>query len=142
MNKSKIPYVLLLCTILILGLSVSAQETDKPKLISYHGESENWAGTFTIEFTEAGITKLGNIKYKGEDVDSIGYVSCTYETIAGTSSITSQLAGLSKMGSPIGEKGTLSSRGAGGNINLYSKIEVVKVTVEWSGKTESFNLYK
>lgn len=142
MKKFYSTFVLLLCSLLILGLSVSGQDLKSSKVIGYHGESENWLGAFTIEFSKGGITKLGNIEYIGEDVGSVGQVSYTYETIAGTLSGTSLLAGIDSPASPIGEKGTLSSKSVGGNRNLYSKIEVVKVTVKWDGKTESFNLYK
>ncbi|MGE7921493.1 hypothetical protein ACQKM9_21560 [Viridibacillus sp. NPDC093762] len=97
-------------------------------------------GDFTIDISKEGVTKIGNIKYKGEDVDSVGQASCTYDTIFGGQSIKSQLAG---MDSPIEERGTLLSKAVvGNNNNVYSKVKFIKVTVKWDGKTESFNLYK
>lgn len=146
MKKIYTTFVLFLCFLLILGLSVSAQESEKSKVISYHGESEHWLGDFTIEFKGETITKLGKIKYKGEDIDSVGLVLVTFDTITGKSTSSGSLAGLSTIDSPIGEKGTRTSRGIiGSNDQVndsYSKLEVVKVSVEWSEKTESFNLYK
>lgn len=124
MKKCYATFVLLLCFLLILGLSVSAQEIKSSKVISYHGESKNWLGDFTIEISQGGITKLGIIKYKGDDVDSVGQVSCTYVTIFGTLSSKSLLAGMDSPDSPIGEKGTLSSKSVVGSSNSYSKIEV------------------
>ncbi|MCM3358071.1 hypothetical protein [Psychrobacillus sp. MER TA 171] len=141
MKKSNSLFVLFLFFLLFSSLSVSAQETNSSKIM-YQGESENWKGDFTIEISEGAITKLGKIKYKGKDVDSVGQVSCTYETIAGTTSTKALLAGLDSIDSPIGEKGTLSSKSVIGNSNLYSKIDVIQVTVNWDGKTESFDLYK
>ncbi|WP_274309967.1 hypothetical protein [Solibacillus daqui] len=117
-------FMLLLCSLLILGLSVSAQETDKPKVISFHGESENWLGAFTVEFTGERITELGYIKYKGEDVNSVGLVEVTYETNSGGLSSISYLAGLDSIDSPIGEKGTSTTKGAVGNNNQYSKTKL------------------
>ncbi|MFJ5770087.1 hypothetical protein [Psychrobacillus sp. NPDC093180] len=135
-----------LCFLLVLGLSVSAQEIKSPKVLTYHGESENWVGDYTLEISEGAITKLGSLKFKGEDVDSVGWISCTYEAGTGRTTIKSLLAGVHPTDSPIGEKGTLSSKtvvgGSKEGNNLYSKVKVVKVTVEWDGKTESFNLYK
>ncbi|MGE7921489.1 hypothetical protein ACQKM9_21540 [Viridibacillus sp. NPDC093762] len=130
-----------------MGLPVSAQELKPTKVVSFNGESfngesENWVASFSTDLLEGGITTEGNLKYKGKDVDSVGQVSCTYETSAGGLAMFSLLAGTSSNGSPVGEKGTLSTKGLGGNINIYSKIEVVKVTVKWDGKTELFNLYK
>ncbi|KAA0955476.1 hypothetical protein FQ087_12755 [Sporosarcina sp. ANT_H38] len=111
-------------------------------MLTYHGENENWVGDFTIGISEEGITRLGNLKYKGEDVDSVGQVSVTFETIFSKSSSKSLLAGLDSPDSPIGEKGTVSIKSLSGNGNPWSKVEVVKVNAEWDGKTESFNLYK
>ncbi|MGE7625426.1 hypothetical protein ACQKMD_21235 [Viridibacillus sp. NPDC096237] len=141
MKKFNATFFLLLCSILIMGLPVSAQELKPTNVVSFHGESENWVASFSTDLLEGGITTEGNLKYKGKDVDSVGQVSCTYETSAGGLAMFSLLAGTS-IGSPVGEKGTLSTKGLGGNVNLYSKIEVVKVTVKWDGKTELFNLYK
>lgn len=142
MKRNYATFALFLCTLLILGLSVAAQKSDTPKVISYHGESENWLGAFTAEFTGKRITELGYIKYKGKDVNSVGLVEVTYETNSGGLSSISYLAGLDSIDSPIGEKGTQTSSGAVGNNNQYSKTKIIKVTVEWSGKTETFNLYK
>lgn len=130
-----------LCFLLFLGFTVSAQEIKSFKALTYHGESENWSGAFTAEVLNGVVTQEGVLKYKGQDVDSIGQVSCSYETTAGRLSSTSLLAG-SGTDSPIGEKGTQKSTGMGGNIKLFSKVEMVKVTVKWDGKVESFNLYK
>ncbi|MCK1999644.1 hypothetical protein MPH47_20870 [Psychrobacillus psychrodurans] len=49
MKKIYATLVLLLCSLLVLGLSVSAQEIKSPKVLTYHGESENWLGDFTLE---------------------------------------------------------------------------------------------
>ncbi|MEG0260981.1 MAG: hypothetical protein RR595_11495 [Lysinibacillus sp.] len=141
MKKNNAIFVLLLYLLLILGLSVSAQETKSSKVISYHGESENWLGSFTIEYTKEEVMEQGKIKYKPEDVGSVGQVTCIFETITGKTTSISQLAGIS-IDSPIGEKGTLSSKSVAGNINFNSKMDVVNVTVKWDGKTESFTLYK
>lgn len=130
-----------LCFLLILGFTVSAQEIKSSKALTYHGESENWSGAFTTEVLNGVVIQEGILKYKGQDIDSTGQVSCSYETTAGGLSSTSRLAG-SGTDSPIGEKGTQKSTGKGGNINLFSKVEMVKVTVKWDGKVESFNLYK
>ena len=146
MKKIYATLVLLLCSLLVLGLSVSAQEIKSPKVLTYNGESENWVGDFTLEISEGAITKLGNIKYKGEDVGSVGWVSCTYEAGTGSQTSKSLLAGVHPLDSPKGEKGTQSSKSVAGSSNersnLYSKVKVVKVTIEWDGKTESINLYK
>ena len=132
----------ILCFLLFLGLSVSAQEIKSSKVLTYHGEGENWVGDFTIGISEEEITRQGNLKYKGEDVDSVGQVSVTFETTFSKSSSKSLLAGLDSPDSPIGKKGTVSTLGKSGNTNPWSKVEVVKVNVEWDGKTESFSLYE
>jgi len=146
MKKIYATLVLLLFSLLVLGISVSAQEIKSPKVLTYHGESENWVGDFTLEISEGAITKLGNIKYKGEDVGSVGWVSCTYEAGTGSQTSKSLLAGVHPLDSPKGEKGTQSSQTVAGSSNersnLYSKVKVVKVTIEWDGKTESINLNK
>lgn len=132
----------ILCFLLILGLPVSAEEIKSSKVLTYHGEGENWVGDFTIGISEEEISRLGNLKYKGEDADSVGQVSVTFETTFSKSSSKSLLAGLDSPDSPIGEKGTVSTKSLSGNGNPWSKVEVVKVNVEWDGKTQSFNLYK
>lgn len=148
MKKFYATLVLLLCSllVLVLALSVSAQELKSTKVLTYHGESENWVGDFTLEISKGAITKLGNIKYQGEDVGSVGWVSCTFQTGIGTTISKSLLAGVHPLNSPIGEKGTLTSYSVAGSsnerISTYSKVKIVKVTVEWDEKTESFNLYK
>lgn len=146
MKRNSAVFILLFCFSLILSLSVSAQELEKSKVIYYHGESENWLGDFTTEFKGETITKLGKVKYKGTDVDSVGFVLVTFDTITGKSTSSGSLAGLSTIDSPIGEKGTRTSRGViGSNAKVndsYSKLEVVKVTVEWGENKETFNLYK
>ncbi|MGN7410918.1 hypothetical protein [Sporosarcina sp. SAFN-010] len=134
--------LLALCFLLILGFTVSAQEIKSSKVLTYHGESENWSGAFTTEVLNGVVIQEGILKYKGQDIDSTGPVSCSFETTAGGLSSTSRLAGSSGTNSPIGEKGTHKSTGKGGNINLFSKVEIVKVTVKWDGKVESFILYK
>ncbi|MEK3977519.1 hypothetical protein MKY37_00345 [Psychrobacillus sp. FSL K6-2836] len=146
MKKFYATLVLLLCSLLVLALSVPAQEIKSPKVLTYHGESENWVGDFTLEISKGAITRLGKIKYQGEDVVSVGWVSCTFETGIGTSISKSLLAGVHPLNSPKGEKGTLTSYSVAGSsnerISTYSKVKIVKVTVEWDEKTESFNLYK
>ncbi len=109
--------------------------------MSFQGEGENWSGTFTAEIPDGEITQAGKLKYKGQDLDSLGRVICTFETAAGKIVAESLLAGTST-DAPIGEKGTIESIGMGGNKSLMSKTEVVKVTVKWDGKSESFNLHK
>ena len=143
----KLYTIFVLCFLLILGLSVSAQEIKSAKgegekksseVLTYHGEGENWVGDFTIGITEEEITKQGNLKYKGEDVDSVGQVSVTFHTIFSESSSKSLLAGLDSPDSPIGEKGTVSTLGKSANTNLWSKVGAVRVDVEWDGKAELF----
>ena len=146
MKKFFATLVLLLCFLLVLALSVPAQEIKSPKVLTYHGESENWVGDFTLEISKGAITRLGKIKYQGEDVVSVGWVSCTFQTGIGTTISKSLLAGVHPLDSPKGEKGTQSSQTVAGSSNersnLYSKVKVVKVTIEWDGKTESINLNK
>ncbi|MEK4485698.1 hypothetical protein MHH81_08845 [Psychrobacillus sp. FSL H8-0484] len=141
MKKFYATFVLLLCS-LILGLSVSAQELKSSEVLTYHGEDENWVGKFTIGISEEGVTRQGYLKYKGEDVVSVGQVSVTFETIFSKSSSKSLLAGLDSPDSPIGEKGTVSTLGKSGNAHPWSKVEAVRVYVEWDGKAEMFFLYK
>ena len=109
--------------------------------MSFQGEGENWSGTFTTEIPDGEITQAGKLKYKGQDLNSLGRVLCIFETAAGKIVAESLLAGTS-IDAPIGEKGTIESIGMGGNKSLMSKTEVVKVTVKWDGKSESFNLHK
>ena len=112
-------------------------------MFTYHGESENWLGDFTIETSEEGTTTLGYLKYKGEDIDLVGQVSSKYETVYGELSSKSLLAGVNSPYAPIGEKGTSSAKGMSGrDSNSYSKVEVVKVIVKCDEKTEAFELYK
>lgn len=139
----KLYTIFVLCFLLIFNLTVSAQEKSSSKVFTYHAESENWVGNFTIETSEEGTTTIGYLKYKGEDIDSVGQVSSKYETVYGELSSKSLLAGVDSPYAPIGEKGTSSAKGISGrDSNSYSKVEVVEVTVKWDGKTESFILYK
>ena len=133
---------LLLFASLIFGLSVSANEFTAAKTTSFQGESEHWSGTFTAEIPDGEIALAGKLKYKGQDLDSLGQVLCTFETAAGKIVTESLLAGSTSINAPIGEKGTIESIGIGGNKSLMSKTEVVKVTVKWDGKSESFDLRK
>lgn len=132
-----------LCFLLIFNFPVSAEEIEPSTVLTYHGESENWVGDFTIEISEDRITRLGEIKYKGEDLDSVGQVTYMFKTAFGKTTSKSLLAGLDSPYSPIGEKGTASTKVISGHgSNSYSKIEVVRLSVKWDGGTESFNLYK
>ncbi|WP_093061118.1 hypothetical protein [Psychrobacillus sp. OK028] len=61
-------------------------------------------GDLTIDITNRGITRLGKIKYKGEDGGSVGQVICTFEVGTGRLTSKSLLADVHPLDSPIGEK--------------------------------------
>ncbi|MCP1357236.1 hypothetical protein [Aneurinibacillus migulanus] len=109
----KISGILCLFLFFIMGLSVYAAEQDK-EISIYKGESDHWSGVFSSETSEGDVTKIGKLKYKGKDLDSVGEVTCIFEAGTVKMKTVSHLDEISVPGSKL-EKGTIRAKATFGN---------------------------
>ncbi|MBH9968976.1 hypothetical protein [[Bacillus] enclensis] len=102
------------------------------KDVSFSGESDSWEAELKITQNSDTFKKEHFVlKYKGEDIDSVGDVAYEVDSISG---------GFGREGEPLGENGSISqSRESRADANIPEDAEI-EVTVEWNGDTETFTL--
>ncbi|WP_342549331.1 hypothetical protein NST69_11270 [Paenibacillus sp. FSL P2-0089] len=139
----KIVRALLLPAILILLLTSCNTETTHFNY-TFKGEGDTWSGVYKQEASQKLITKKDKVtsesskqytfdlKYKGEqsDLEKIKQMKYTYKGkgSGGSQNIEAPvLAGMLKMG-------------GSGTGTIEKEDSVIKVTVEWDGKSEEFEL--
>ena len=105
----------------------------------YKGESENWEGTFTMEYYENWFKdeegtkydsyneKYPMIKYKGSDLDEVGTIDFEYKTINGGGEST---------GLTIDKDGYVKAGGSSGNGTILSEDTEITFIIKWNGKEE------
>jgi hypothetical protein len=103
------------------------------KDVTFSGESDNWE--VDLKITQNSDTFENQdfvLKYKGEDVDSVGEVTYDVDSIG---------SGFGREGESLEENGSIrdsrESRATNAEIPEDAKVEV---TVEWNGNTETFTL--
>lgn len=139
----KIVRALLLPAILLLLLTSCNTETTHFNY-TFKGEGEIWSGVYKQEASQKLITKKDKVtsesskqytfhlKYKGEqsDLEAIKQMKYTYKGkgSGGSQNIEAPVhAGMLKMG-------------GSGTGTIEKEDSVIKVTVEWDGKSEEFEL--
>ncbi|ASN05407.1 hypothetical protein [Virgibacillus necropolis] len=103
----------------------------KTKTIIFSGESKNWSAKLKITQTDDMQEEEFQLRYKGEDVNSVGEFDYEIDSV-GSSSRTNAI---------LNEDGSLMDNGSmcSGCAFTTEETEVV-VTVEWNDKKEIFTL--
>lgn len=115
------------------------KDLNQGKEVIFKGESEHWQGTFTLKYYQNWIQddkgfhydgyyqEYPVLKYKMQDIDSVGPVSYEYQTTAGGGS---------------GERDTIDSDGymrlgsAAGNGAIHDITKDINFSVKWKDKEE------
>ncbi|WP_034756487.1 MULTISPECIES: hypothetical protein [Rossellomorea] len=127
-----------ICLLLLMSFGCTVFASERGTIIVYKGESENWSIISNVKIVGNNVEYKYTVKYKGENIDSIGRVTYRLDSIAGS------LGGASKLDATSNNSraGKIIGRGAGGNIDLVSKTTTIVAKVEWNNKLESFELKK
>jgi hypothetical protein len=130
-----------ICLFLFLSLSftVFASEKDN-KVLNYKGESKNWSITSNVYIVGNKVEYKNTVKYKGENINSVGRVTYRLDSIAGSSGGASEITATNK--ERAGGSGLIISSGGGGNVDLVNKVTTIIARVEWGNRLESFELKK
>lgn len=130
-----------ICLLLLfsVGFSVCAskKDTQDTQVLIYKGESEHWSAISKVTIDGNTVEHIDVVKYKGNNIDSVGKVIYKLESIAGSSEGKADLAN-----GRAGELSTIVGKGGGGNVELISKVTTVLANIEWNGKVERFELKK
>ncbi|MGG3913325.1 hypothetical protein [Rossellomorea vietnamensis] len=127
-----------ICLLLLMSFGCTVFASERGTIIVYKGESENWSIISNVNIVGNNVEYKYTVKYKGENIDSIGRVTYRLDSIAGS------LGGASKLDATSNNSraGKIIGRGGGGNIDLVSKATTIIARVEWNNKLESFELKK
>jgi hypothetical protein len=114
------------------------------KTIVYHGESENWRGTYTLKYynnpieDENGRLYMDNygwetsqLTYLGGDLANVGNISYKYDRAG---------SGGEGTGLRINDKGIVNLAGSSGNGAISNPPQEVTITVMWNDQKESLVL--
>lgn len=104
------------------------------KDFSFSGESDHWKGDLNVNQSSDFEKQDFVLKYRGEDVDSVGDVAYTVEA---------DIREYGRTGVTLEENGTIrdSSESNPTNAKMSEDTEV-KVTVKWDDQEETFTLEK
>lgn len=104
------------------------------KNFTYSGETENWSANLKVTQTSDDYeTQEFVLKYKGNDVNSVGELTYNVESVGGFGEGDVELE----------EDGTLRNSSEANPTNAkVTEHTDVEVTVEWNGNTETFKLSK
>ncbi|RIW32061.1 hypothetical protein D3H55_14415 [Bacillus salacetis] len=117
---------------LIVSLMLLAACSNSKEVI-FSGESDNWEAELKITQNSETFEKENFLlKYKGEDIDSVGDIAYDVDSISG---------GFGREGEPLKKNGSIrddrESRATDSKIPEDAEIEV---TVKWNDNTETFTL--
>lgn len=121
--------------ILMLIVSLLLLAACNSKEVTFSGETDNWQAE--LEFIQNSDTFERQeflLKYKGEDVESVGEIAYNVDSIG---------SGFGREGESLAENGSMrdSREFRTTNAEIPEDAEI-EVTVEWRGNTETFTLTK
>lgn len=127
-----------ICLLLLMSIGCTVLASENETKIIYKGEGKNWSITSNVYIVGDEVEYKYTVKYKGENVDSLGRVTYRLDSIAGSS------GGASELGATYNNArdGIMIGRGGGGNVELVRKTTTIIAKVEWNNKLESFELKK
>jgi hypothetical protein len=103
------------------------------KSFTFTGETEHWSAELKVNQSSDFEKQDFLLKYKGEDVDSVGEIAYKVESVGG----------FGRSGVTLEENGSIrhvdEANPTNAKVTEHTK---VKVTVEWNGNTETFKLQK
>ncbi|MBN8191790.1 hypothetical protein JI667_06450 [Bacillus sp. NTK074B] len=103
------------------------------KDFSFSGESDHWQADLTVNQSSDFEKQDFVLKYKGDDIDSVGKVAYDVE----------EIGGFGRTGEILEENGVIrDSSGSGPTNAKMSEDTEVEVTVKWDGQKETFTLAK
>lgn len=115
------------------------------KTMTFKGEGPSWEAAMVIKYYEHWWEDAGGrmhydswhtetpvLKYKGSDIESVGWIKYKYE---------SPFSGGSGTGVTLDRTGNAVIGGGGGNGAINREYMVYDMTIEWSGRSESFTLF-
>jgi hypothetical protein len=127
-----------ICLLLLMSFGCSVFASEKGTKLIYKGESENWSIISNVYIIGNKVEYKYTVKYKGENIDSVGRVTYRFDSIAGSFGGDSELDD-----TPNNVRaGTIIGRVGGGNVELVSKSTTIITKVEWNNELESFELKK
>ncbi|MEH7484463.1 hypothetical protein V7157_26005 [Neobacillus drentensis] len=118
-----------LLVVLLLLLSACSSKT-----FTFSGESDNWSANLKVSQTSDDYeTQELVLKYKGEDVNSVGEIKYSVDSVGG----------FGRSGATLDENGTLRDKDEANPTNAkVTENTEVEVTVEWNENKETFKLSK
>jgi major membrane immunogen (membrane-anchored lipoprotein) len=119
--------------IMTLFVSLLLLTACNSKDVTFSGESDNWEADLKItQNSDTFENQDFVLKYKGEDIDSVGEITYEVDSIGGE---------FGRKGESLEENGSIrddrESKAANAKIPEDAEVEV---TVEWNGNTETFTL--
>ncbi|MDX8342162.1 hypothetical protein [Rossellomorea sp. YZS02] len=119
-------FIMLMGTVLLL----TACNT---KDFSFSGESDHWHAELNVNQSSDFEKQDFVLKYKGEDIDSVGNVAYDVE----------EVGGFGRTGVTLEENGVIRDSSESGPTNAkMSEDTEVEVTVRWDNQEETFTLAK
>jgi hypothetical protein len=97
----------------------------------YKGESEHWSAVLVVKVSGKEEYNTITLNYKGSDIKSVGNIKESFILSNGSMSGTDET---------LRPDGSIVLQGGSTNGALPSKDYVVKATVEWNGKKETFQM--
>lgn len=118
-----------LLVVLLLFLAACSSKT-----FTFSGETDNWLANLKVSQTSDDYeTQELVLKYKGEDVKSVGEIKYSVDSVGG----------FGRRGATLDEDGTLRNRDEANPTNAkVTENTEVKVTVEWNKNKETIKLSK
>lgn len=141
--------ITMIITLMLLLMVAGCSKTDvSTRNYVFEGENEEWTGEFEFNAIEVFTEKDGKldyenksndkltITYKGElaELASVKHIEISYQANSSAGSMASEY----NDGPPTNTTFTLA--GGGGNSALISEDEVITVTVNLDGETQTFEL--
>lgn len=122
------------CGVLVIVILLSLLTACSTKTFTFSGETDNWSANLKVsQDSDDYETQELVLKYKGEDVNSVGEIKYSVDSVGG----------FGKTGSALDENGTLRDSNEANPTNAkITENTVVEVTVEWNTSKETFKLSK
>ncbi|WP_421382701.1 hypothetical protein ACOJQI_00930 [Bacillus salacetis] len=120
-------------TLSLLILVIFLLTACNSRTFSFAGETDNWSAELKVNQSSGFQKQEFLLKYKGEDISSIGEIAYHVESVGG----------FGREGVTLEENGSIrhvdEANPTNAKVDENTKVEV---TVEWNGNTETFNLEK
>ncbi|QOY34674.1 hypothetical protein AWH56_018370 [Anaerobacillus isosaccharinicus] len=120
--------ILILFVLLLLSLAACSSKT-----LTFSGQTDNWSANLKVIQTSDYETQEFVLQYKGNDVNSVGKITYSVDSVGG----------FGRSGATLAENGTLKDSSEANPTNAKVSVHTeIEVTVEWNGNIEKIKLSK